>query len=80
VLLPRPLQIYPYIELKLAKRDANWLSLKATNGSMTVPNAWDSQLQLPVLEYITGMIKAAVMVGEMNIQFWELGRTIRGSR
>src|ERR1700693_1530681 len=47
-------------------RRANWFRFNATNSSITVPNKYASQLALPALLYISGMISAAVIVGEIS--------------
>ena|SRR5271155_3062149 len=47
-------------------RRANWFRFNATNSSITVPNKYASQLALPALLYIRGMISAAVIVGDMS--------------
>src|SRR5580700_10430918 len=47
-------------------RRANWFRLSATNSSITVPNKYASQLALPALLYISGMIRAAVIVGDIK--------------
>src|SRR5260370_21638707 len=47
-------------------RRANWFRFNATNSSITVPNKYASQLALPALLYIRGMISAAVIVGDIS--------------
>src|ERR1700722_4929597 len=40
--------------------------MRETNISITVPNRYASQLALPALLYISGMISAAVIVGDIS--------------
>src|SRR5258708_4924379 len=66
---PKPNDVYEYIEPVPTERLANWFRLKATNRSMIVPTAYESQLMFPVLENISGTINAAVMVGDIRAMF-----------
>src|SRR5882757_707232 len=64
--MPSPRQMYRYMEPAVVERRANWFRFNATNTSMTVPSAYESQLQSPEFPYITGMMRAAVMVGDIS--------------
>src|SRR5229473_3530174 len=73
--IPSPLQMYRYMEPAVVERRANWFRLNATNTSMIVPSAYESQLQSPVFPYITGMMRAAVMVGDMSAMTYDSSST-----
>src|SRR3984885_14427905 len=53
-----------------ADRLVNWLRQRTTNSSMTVPNRYASQVPWPALENASGMMRTAVIVGEISATDW----------
>jgi hypothetical protein len=59
-----------YIDPAEADRLVNWFSPKTTNRSITVPKRYASQVPWPAFENARGMIRTAVIVGDMSAIDW----------
>src|ERR1700722_14596576 len=53
-----------------ADRLVNWLRHSTTNSSITVPNRYASQVPWPAFENASGMMRAAVIVGDISATDW----------
>src|ERR1700733_5118839 len=53
-----------------ADRLVNWLRHKTTNSSITVPKRYASQVPWPALEKASGMMRTAVIVGDIRATDW----------
>src|ERR1700727_1602476 len=51
-------------------RLVNWLRHSTTNSSITVPNRYASQVPWPALENASGMMRTAVIVGDIRATDW----------
>src|SRR5579862_697785 len=53
-----------------ADRLANWLRHSTTNSSITVPKRYAAQVPSPALANARGMMRTAVIVGEISATDW----------